>query len=86
MPAVALSRGTAALLEFKDQEATAGGLRCPHFTPMMPQKIKTGDSAVFNMPLEINSHDQMHVVTSSLFRTGATMQTRLQFSPSLTKT
>ncbi len=33
MSTVTLSRGTAALLEFKDQEATAGDLWCPHLTP-----------------------------------------------------
>lgn len=40
VPTVTLSRGTATLLEFKDQEATAGGLWFPHFTPTMLWKIK----------------------------------------------
>lgn len=51
VPNVRFSCGTASLLKFKDQKATAGGLWCPHFAPTMLQEIKRRGSAAFNEAL-----------------------------------
>lgn len=68
MPSL-LSRGTASLLDLKDQEATAGGLWCPHFyTHNAACDRMRSLASVQRGTARKNSHDQMCVVTSCLGR------------------
>lgn len=83
MPAVVLSRGTASLLDLKDQEATAGGLWCPHFyTHNAARDQMRSLASVQRGTGRKNSHDQMCGVTSCPGRAvHAMMHTRLQACP-----